>query len=142
MAANLQPTLRQLWRDGYYDECLEVAATVKIGEASLTDFESPDDARALLGHMMKLAVKERENHQLLFQKRTIEEDGDPARLDWLEEDLRRLLAVFQFIRTERVTVREAINWMVGNPQDAELAPEFIAVFDEAMRAKPESVSNV
>jgi hypothetical protein len=139
MSTELQISLKQMWRSGYYEECLAEAAKAKVGDTPLTEIESREDLLAFIGHMMKAQAQEREGNRIAFQQRRIEEDGDSGRVDWMEADLRRLLSIFQFIRVERLTVREAIDWLAGNPADEKLPAEFLAAFEEASKVKSPTV---
>lgn len=132
MNTETQLTMRQVLGTAHYDECLAQAKLQIVDGRSLADIcDSREDLLAFNGAILKAVEEQRNNFRVMFQERKGMEDGDPARMDWIEEDLRRCLSIFRFARAEGITVRQAIDWLAGNPGDAELPAEFIAAFGEA-----------
>lgn len=127
----IQLTIRQILGDRRYEECIDEARKQEVAGRTIGETESRDDLLAVLGVTRKAIEECRANFRAMFLDRKVLEDGDSGRIDWMEEDLRRCLSIFRFARAEGLTIRQAIDWLAGHTEDAELPAEFIAAFGEA-----------
>lgn len=130
MESELQITMQQALGETRYAEYVEAAQTHLCAVEGL-NLESAGDLKASIGWILKAQQVERESNRVLFQERRAMEDGDTGRVEWIEQDLRRCLSIFRFARAERLTVRQAVDWLAQHAEDEKLPSEFIEAFGEA-----------